>query len=132
MFRWFNAGRVSSFWAINCLGAAAVVITVVCCVPCDARVHAATGAEQALLPISIDYPETGSNFPPGITPPTFLWRDAEGTSWAIDIAFADGSQPLHVVTGGERMKLGRISPRSISKRISRTMETDREWNYSWI
>jgi hypothetical protein len=47
----------------------------------------------SLLPISIDYPESGSIFPPGITPPTFLWRDAAGTSWAIDINFGDGARP---------------------------------------
>ena len=42
---------------------------------------------QALSPISIDYPEDGSIFPPGITPPTFLWRDAAGTPWSIDVSF---------------------------------------------
>ena len=44
------------------------------------RAFAATAATPVLTPISIDYPEEGSIFPPGITPPTFLWRDASGTS----------------------------------------------------
>jgi hypothetical protein len=50
-----------------------------------APVYAAQDAPRTLSPISIDYPEDGSIFPPGITPPTFLWRDAAGTSWSIDI-----------------------------------------------
>jgi len=40
-------------------------------------------AKAALWPISIDYPQDGSIFPPGITPPTFLWRDAAANSWQI-------------------------------------------------
>ena len=67
-----------------------------------------------LSPISIDYPEEGSIFPPGITPPAFLWRDAAGTSWAIDITFGDGGAPMHVVTKGERMKIGPIDPMTVA------------------
>jgi hypothetical protein len=70
--------------------------------------------DQNLLPISIDYPAADSIFPPGITPPTFLWRDAAGASWAIDISFADGSQPIHAATKGERMQLGEIDPQTVS------------------
>ena len=55
---------------------------------------AASATAPVLTPISIDYPEDGSIFPPGITPPTFLWRDAAGTSWSIDITFADKTAPI--------------------------------------
>ena len=65
---------------------------------------------EPLWPLSIDYPEDGSIFPPGITPPTFLWRDAAGTSWHIDITFADNSTPLHVQTKGEHLQIGSIDP----------------------
>ena len=68
---------------------------------------------QVLSAISIDYPEDGSIFPPGITPPTFLWRDAAGTSWTIDISFADKTQPIRVLTKGERMHIGAIDPECI-------------------
>ncbi|HEX2919119.1 MAG TPA: hypothetical protein VHN81_11385, partial [Edaphobacter sp.] len=78
------------------------------------HVLAATSS-QTLLPISIDYPEQGSIFPPGITPPTFIWRDAAGTSWSIDIAFADHSQPIHLSTRGERMHIGTIDPKTVSE-----------------
>lgn len=77
-------------------------------------VHAAQRARPILLPISIDYPEDGSIFPPGITPPTFLWRDAAGTSWSIDISFADHSAPLHAVSTGERMQAGPIDLECVS------------------
>ncbi|HUX44168.1 MAG TPA: hypothetical protein VMV57_05410 [Terracidiphilus sp.] len=77
-------------------------------------VHAAEAAPQALLPISIDYPEDGSIFPPGITPPTFLWRDAAGTSWRIDIRFGGRAAELHAVSGGEHMQLGPIDPKCVS------------------
>ena len=64
---------------------------------------------QSLSPISIDYPEDGSIFPPGITPPTFLWRDAAGTSWSIDVSFAGNASPsIHVLSKGERMRIGAI------------------------
>jgi len=71
-------------------------------------VYAAQNAERPLLPISIDYPKDGSIFPPGITAPTFLWRDAAGTSWSIEIRFAGKAAPIRVSSSGERMKLGAI------------------------
>jgi len=76
--------------------------------------YAAQDSAQPLSPISIDYPEDGSIFPPGITPPTFLWRDAAGTSWSIDISFAGQAPPIHIVTKGERMKVGTIDPDCIA------------------
>ena len=76
----------------------------------SSRVFAAEITPHDLSPISIDYPEDESIFPAGITPPTFLWRDAAGTSWTIDVKFADGSAPIHFVTKGERMQLGAIDP----------------------
>lgn len=78
-------------------------------------VVAAQELAPALTPISVDYPEDGSIFPPGITPPMFLWRDAAGTSWSIDISFADKSQPIHVLAKGERMHVGEIDPQAVSK-----------------
>jgi hypothetical protein len=67
-----------------------------------------------LTPISIDYPEDGSIFPPGITPPTFLWRDASGSSWSIDISFGDQSAPMHSTSAGERMQIGPVDPDCVS------------------
>jgi hypothetical protein len=64
----------------------------------------------ALWKLSIDYPEDRSIFPPGIAPPTFLWRDAAGSSWRIDIAFGGKAAPIRAVTQGERFRLGPLDP----------------------
>jgi tetratricopeptide (TPR) repeat protein len=72
------------------------------------------GSSQSLWPISIDYPEDGSIFPPGITPPTFLWRDGSASSWSIDITFADNAAPVHLLSKGERMHVGPIDPECVS------------------
>ncbi len=70
--------------------------------------------KTALWPISIDYPEDGSIFPPGITPPTLLWRDGSGSSWTIDVTFADEAPAIHVQAKGERMRIGTIDPDAVS------------------
>ena len=77
-------------------------------------VLAAQQPSTTLWPLAIDYPEDGSIFPPGITPPTILWRDAAGTSWNIDILFADKTSPIHFVTGGERIKIPPIDTQAVS------------------
>jgi len=77
--------------------------------PSDSAI-AGVDSDRSLWPIQIDYPEDGSVFPPGITPPTFLWRDAAGTSWSIDILFAGNTPPIHVRSKGERMRIGTIDP----------------------
>ena len=69
-----------------------------------------TAGEHATSAITIDYPEDGSIFPPEITPPTFLWRDAgKGvTSWRIDVSFGDGRAAIHAISTGPRMRIGKI------------------------
>jgi Flp pilus assembly protein TadD len=66
--------------------------------------------------ITIDYPAEGSCFPPEITPPTFLWRDAAAnvTSWTIDVAFPDGAPAIHVQSSGEPLRIGEIDPEAVS------------------
>jgi tetratricopeptide (TPR) repeat protein len=67
---------------------------------------------SATAAITIDYPEGGSIFPPEITPPTFLWRDAGRgvTFWRIDVSFGGGAATIHATSRGERMRIGRIDP----------------------
>jgi hypothetical protein len=65
---------------------------------------------RPLWKISIDYPEDGSIFPPGITPPTLLWRDAAGVFWGIDIAFAGKAASIRATTKGERFSFGPSDP----------------------
>jgi len=74
----------------------------------------AGSSKDAFWPISIDYPLDGSIFPPGITPPTFLWRDAAAEAWQIDIEFSDHSAPIHLEVKPERMRIGAIDPDCVS------------------
>ena len=67
--------------------------------------------------ITIDYPQEESVFPPEITAPTFLWRDAaeSATAWLIDVAFADRSEGIQVKSAGERLRIGEIDPRAVGE-----------------
>ena len=69
-----------------------------------------------LAVITVDYPENQSIFPPEITPPTFIWRDASETvkSWRIQIDFADGTAPVKDSSPGLPLQIGEIDPRCIS------------------
>ncbi|MDR3774848.1 MAG: hypothetical protein P4L26_15950, partial [Terracidiphilus sp.] len=98
----------------------AVVLFCSCFLPLPMRVLGSSQASSSadskalLWLISIDYPLDGSIFPPGITPPTFLWRDAAADSWQIDIAFADNSSPIHFEAEAQRMRIGPIDKECIS------------------
>jgi len=78
---------------------------------------AAPSREIGPAQITIDYPADESIFPPEFTPPTFIWRDAseETAAWRIDVTFADGSSVIHAQSRGERLNLGEIDQRCISK-----------------
>jgi hypothetical protein len=80
------------------------------------RGQAARGSEPTLWPIAIDYPEDGSIFPPGITPPTFWWRDAAGSSWTIEIGFAGKTAVMRIPVKGERLQVGPIDPECVGNK----------------
>jgi tetratricopeptide (TPR) repeat protein len=67
--------------------------------------------------ITVDYPEDASIFPPEITPPTFLWRDAATTvtQWRIAVSFGDGSPAIHALSRGPRMRIGPLDPDCVSE-----------------
>jgi len=67
--------------------------------------------------ISVDYPSEGSIFPPDISAPTFLWRDADpkATEWHIEVEFADRSAPIKVESQGPLMRVGEIDPRAVGE-----------------
>src|SRR5208337_4066560 len=56
----------------------------------------------------------GSVFPPEITPPTFLGRDASETAkrWVVEVSFADHSGRIRVEAPGEYMQMGEIDPQA--------------------
>jgi hypothetical protein len=63
--------------------------------------------------IVLDYPLEGSVFPPEITPPTILWRDASTAKrWVVEVSFADQSAGIRLETNGDLMKMGEIDPRA--------------------
>ena len=92
----------------------AIFLTLFLSLPLRNNVLGQETAAAPLWPISIDYPEDGSIFPPGITPPTFFWRDAAATSWHIDVTFTDGAPHIHFITAGERLRIGPIDRDCIS------------------
>jgi Flp pilus assembly protein TadD len=73
------------------------------------------GARSQPAAIAVDYPIDGSVFPPEITPPTFLWRDADqgAASWSIEIRFEKGSG-IRLTVPGERMRIGEIDPEAVA------------------
>jgi len=79
------------------------------------RVHLALDVLNR-APLTIDYPQDDSIFPAEITPPTFIWHDANAsaTKWRIEIAFTDGAKPLRIESQGEPIKIGAIDPRCVS------------------
>ena len=78
--------------------------------------RARSASAASLAPITVDYPQDGSIFPPEITPPTFIWHDAVkyATHWQIDFAFADGSAHVRAESAGERLAIGEIDQRCVS------------------
>ena len=78
-------------------------------VPGSAGSHGSQIGEQA-SPVIIDYPEEGSVFPRDISPPTFLWRDANpaAASWLIQVVFAERGPRIKVWSRGEKLQVGEI------------------------
>jgi tetratricopeptide (TPR) repeat protein len=95
------------------LGARVLIIGVVVVAPVAVLERLAAQHGPRPAPITIDYPAEGSIFPPEITAPTFLWRDAAESTrvWLIDVAFADGSAGIQAKSQGERLRIGEIDPR---------------------
>ena len=72
--------------------------------------QAATTAQVAA--IKIDYPLDGSVFPPEITPPTFLWHDANETSkrWAFEVSSGGAPATLRINAPGDLLQSGQNDP----------------------
>jgi Flp pilus assembly protein TadD len=78
----------------------------------SSRGHALPANQPAK--ITVDYPLEGSVFPPEITPPTFLWRDASESAnrWVVEVSFKDHPNAIRVESLGEHMQMGEIDPRA--------------------
>ena len=73
-------------------------------------------AERSPALLTVDYPHTGSIFPPEITPPSFIWHDgaASANHWHVTISFADGFKTRQFESAGERPRIGEIDQRCVS------------------
>jgi Flp pilus assembly protein TadD len=98
-----------------------LLVTAVATTSLGLLMFALADARSAVVPkenpttATIDYPLNGSIFPPEITPPTFLWRDAaEASHWRIEIKFADGTAAMRFDSPGPPLSIGEIDPRCVS------------------
>lgn len=96
----------------------AIVTAVAALLMCGAAFSPSSGttlqnpSPSQALPIKIDYPLEDSVFPPEITPPTFLWHDANESSkrWVLEISFAGVSTPLRINAPGDLLQRGQSDP----------------------
>jgi len=101
-----------------------ILLAAVCLIPSPPKVSAGVDhpatiptthiPETPKAPIAIDYPEDGSIFPPGITPPTFIWRDAAATSWKISFTFASHAPAITAIAKPVHMHFGPIDPDAVA------------------
>ncbi len=94
---------------------------------------AALSLSAAPAAITVDYPQDGSIFPPEITPPTFLWRDAarDATRWRIAVSFGDGSPAIDAVSPGPRLRIGPIDPDCVSQTNKPPTLTPEQAAHTW-
>ncbi len=104
--------RVSHLLFLSILGAGAATAV------CGIAFSRASGkplqpsSTPQISAIKIDYPLEGSLFPPEITPPTFLWHDANenATRWVIEVSFAGAAPGIQVASQGDQLQRGEIDP----------------------
>jgi len=81
----------------------------------QAVIRAAGEADEPAALI-VDYPLDETIFPPEFVPPTFLWHepDAGADTWLIDLAFADRSERIYVLSAGHSPAAGPIDPAAVA------------------
>jgi Tfp pilus assembly protein PilF len=94
------------------IGAGAVLLVCGTAMSTVSGANPTSAASRQTTNILLDYPLNGSVFPPEITPPTFLWRDANPAAahWVIEISFANKASRLRVDAAGEPFQSGKIDP----------------------
>lgn len=76
-----------------------------------ARAVAAQARDVAQL--AIDYPLSGSIFPPEITPPTILWHDSSTASrWVVEVSSGRHGESIRVNVAGEYLQPGELDTRA--------------------
>jgi tetratricopeptide (TPR) repeat protein len=114
---------------------AGILILGAVCVHGRAKGRHESGATPApAAAITIDYPAAGAIFPPEITPPVFLWRDASQTArfWVIEVSFGDHSHGIQAKSRGEKRPIGEIDERcakagAVPPQLSPSEEAGHSW-----
>jgi Flp pilus assembly protein TadD len=93
----------------------------------------AIAAQAGLAVITVDYPVTGSLFPPEIAPPTFLWRDSAvgANAWVITVRFDSRARTIRRTTAGELMRVGDIDPRCVTPTNTPTLTAEQTVTRTW-
>src|SRR5271165_6173862 len=96
-------------------------------------VGASASNPSELTKITVDYPLEGSIFPPEITPPTFLWRDASDAAkhWVVEVSFGGHAKRIRLDIPGEHYQVGEVDreagPISELLQLSPQQQATRVW-----
>jgi tetratricopeptide (TPR) repeat protein len=84
--------------------------------------------------ITIDYPLEGSVFPPEITPPTFLWRDAADSAkrWVVEVSFAGHVGAIRLEVSGQLMQPGELDPQAGGPNDLTKLTRQQAVTHTWI
>ena len=114
---------------------AGILILGTVCVHGRAKGRHEPGASSApAAAITIDYPAAGAIFPPEITPPAFLWRDASQTArfWVIEVSFGDHSHGIQAKSRGEKRPIGETDERCAKAgAVPAQLSPNEEAGHSW-
>lgn len=121
--------RARIFWAAI-LGTGSLFLVAARRQATDSQAGSAAAGPAA---ITIDYPLEGSIFPPEITPPTFLWRDASDSArrWLIEVTFANRAGEIRVEATGYSAQLSEIDTKAGSGEDVTTMTAKQMATRSW-
>jgi tetratricopeptide (TPR) repeat protein len=79
-------------------------------------IDAVSNQDAQPQPITVDYPENASLFPPDLVAPTFLWHDsAESGAWLITVSFAGFPHSIRVLVPGIRPEPDPLDPTCIQE-----------------
>ncbi len=94
--------------------------------------RAAHGTPKEAAPILIDFPESGSIFPPDIAPPTFLWRETTGgaIAWRVEILFGERGPRVKEKSPGEKPQVGEIDTTLVGY-VTPTLTAEQEAQHTW-
>jgi len=94
--------------------------------------RATRGTPKEAAPILIDFPETGSIFPPDITPPTFLWRETTGgaIAWRVEVLFGERGPRVKENSLGEKPHVGEVDTTLVGY-VPPTLTAEQEAQHTW-